>query len=81
MGEMNDEEKKLDQELVADADHGSHGRGAAVEMMRRLKDAILRLDASSAEQQDKVINLTRWMMGLTVVMAIEALVQLLKLLK
>jgi hypothetical protein len=76
-----EEDKKSDQELAAEADKGLRGQGATVEMMRRLKDVITHLDASSSIQQKKMLKLTRWIMFLTWVMALVAIIQLVTLFK
>jgi hypothetical protein len=68
--------ERLDSELVEIADQGLHGQGAVVEMMRRLKDAIIHLDASSSKQQEKMLKLTKWIMILTFLMVGVTIIQL-----
>lgn len=47
---MGEAEERTDKELVQIADSGLHGQGTIIEMMRRLKDIIIHLDASNSEQ-------------------------------
>jgi hypothetical protein len=72
---LGEAKEKIDKELIQIADSGFGGQGAIVEMMRRLKDAIIHLDASNSEQQAKMLKLTKWIMILTFVMAEVAIIQ------
>ena len=67
---------RKDEELVTEADTGLRGQGSVVEMMRRLKEAVLSLDKTSTNQQEKMLSLTRWIMILTLVMAVVGIVQI-----
>ena len=49
---------KSDKELVEDSDIGVRGLGALVEIMRRLKDSIEKLDSSNRIYADKLTILT-----------------------
>jgi len=53
----------------------------APEMMRRMKIAIEEFNENSSKQSKVMIGLTRWIMGLTVVMGILALLQIIILIK
>ena len=52
----------------------------ALEMNRRLIDEIGEFDKSSAEQTKKMINLTKWIMWLTIALGVLALIQIIILL-
>ena len=67
---------RKDEELAIEADTGLRGQGSVVEMMRRLKEAVLSLDRTSTNQQEKMLSLTRWIMILTWVMAVVGIVQI-----
>ena len=67
---------QTDEFLVQDADSGLRGQGAVVEMMRRLKDTVVKLDQTSASQQNEMLRLTRWITILTWVMVIVGVIQL-----
>jgi len=54
-----------DADLVERADRGLSGQGSVVEMMRRLKDAVSRLERTTSAQQRKVLWLTCVMVILT----------------
>lgn len=66
-----DFEKAQDKELVEEAQTGLRGQGAVVEMMRRLKDSIDKLESSTS-------NYSRWLIVLTLVIAILTLILLFK---
>ncbi|MGH8510570.1 MAG: hypothetical protein ACREU8_04095 [Gammaproteobacteria bacterium] len=55
---------RKDEELAIEADSGLRGQGSVVEMMRRLKEAVLSLDRTSTKQQEKMLSLTRWIMSI-----------------
>ena len=61
-----------DDQLTTDADIGLRGQGALVEMMRRLKDAIDKLERTSSDQQQKIFWLTLGITLLTVFLGIVA---------
>jgi len=46
---------ETDEALAQEADRGVSGQGALVRMMARLKDAIVKLERTSAAQQRKMI--------------------------
>jgi CHASE3 domain sensor protein len=74
---MSAQTNQTDEFLVQDADSGLRGQGAVVEMMRRLKDTVVKLDQTSASQQNEMLRLTRWITILTWVMVIVGVIQLL----
>ena len=53
----------------------------APEMMRRLKGAIEKFNKQSSKQTNKVINLTYWIIGLTCVLGVLAIIQIFLLLR
>ena len=71
----NKQRDKADDELVQEADHGLRGQGALVEMMRRLKDALLEQGKST----ERITTLTQVLVWFTGVMIILAVVQILLL--
>lgn len=66
---------KTDQALVNSADEGLKGQGAIVEMMKRLKDSIESLNATSTKLNRRMICLTWVILGLTAVSVIVAVLQ------
>ncbi|MBI5798069.1 hypothetical protein HZA98_04160 [Candidatus Woesearchaeota archaeon] len=48
----------------------------ALEMSRRLKQEVEEFNVGSSKQSEVMINLTRWIMWLTIVMGIFGLIQL-----
>ena len=71
-------DRPTDRELVVEARTG-HSRGAAVEMMRRLKDAVIQLDHTTTKQQDKIFRLTWWIAAFTFVMLALVFLQVLQI--
>ncbi len=67
-----DRQKLTDDELCKDTGSYVHGHTASVEMMRRLKDAVLKLEKTSSKQQQTMIRLTYVIVTLTVVLAVIA---------
>ncbi len=66
-----DEDKWTDEKLAIEAQTGTRGQGAVVEMMRRLKVAIVK--------QQRSTNWLTWVIiGLTVVLVIMEVLPLLK---
>lgn len=66
-----DEDKWTDEKLAIEAQEGLRGQGAVVEMMRRLRDAIVK--------QQRSTNLLTWVIiGLTIVLVIVGVFPLLK---
>ena len=66
-----DEDKWTDEKLADEAQVGRRGQGAIVEMLRRLREALL-------EQQRSANRLTWVILFLTVVLAFEVVYRLLK---
>lgn len=66
---------KTDQELVNSADEGLKGQGAIVEIMKRLKDSIESLNATSTKLNRRMICLTWAILVLTAVSVIVAVLQ------
>ena len=66
---------KTDQELVNSADEGLKGQGAIVDMMKRLKDSIESLNATSTKLNHRMIYLTWTILILTAVSVIVAVLQ------
>ena len=67
----NDWHKWTDEELAREAQEGLRGQGAVVEMMRRLRDAIVK--------QQRSTNWLTWVIiGLTVALVIVEVLPLLK---
>ncbi len=66
-----DEDKWTDEKLAIEAQEGLRGQGAVVEMMRRLRDAIVK--------QQRSTNWLTWVIiGLTIVLVIVGVFPLLK---
>jgi len=65
---------ETDEALAQEADRGVSGQGALVRMMARLKDAIVKLERTSAAQQRKMIWLTWAIVFFTVVYLALAIV-------
>ena len=55
------------------------GDRVTMEMNRRLKKSINNFNKNSSEQTNKLIILTKWIIGLTIVLGIIALLQLISL--
>ena len=53
----------------------------APEMMRRLKISIKEFNKNSSRQSKIMINLTKWIIGLTISLSILAVIQIILLLK
>jgi len=68
-----------DKELIRFA-HGTKNQfisdTVAPEMMRRMKISIQEFNENSSEQTRKMINLTRWIIGLTIAMTIGLAIQI-----
>jgi hypothetical protein len=61
-------QRKEDDELIREAQIGLSGQGAVVEMMRRLRDSLLR-------QQQATDRLSKWMLWLTIATVMLAIVE------
>ena len=76
--------EETDSELVRRAGNASQGGmlgpdGPQAELIRRLKESVERLDQTSARQQEKMLRLTVWIVGLTWVMAIVGVIQVVQI--
>jgi len=65
-----------DEQLITAAQQGHSSQGAVVEMMRRLRDAIVALDSTTSKQQTVVIRLTKVLVWLTAIMLLAVLAQI-----
>lgn len=63
-----------DDELVINVGHWGV-RPEPLELTRRLKDSIEKLNETSTKQQQEVIRLTRWIYRLTWVMVVVGVIQ------
>jgi hypothetical protein len=60
----------VDEDLPEEADKGLKGQGASVEMMRRLKDAVNRLNCTTTVLMAVGIVLTLAILALTIVQVV-----------
>ena len=69
-----------DDDLIKEAQSGLTGQGSVVEMMRRLKDVIIKLENTTTKQQGIIIWLTIVIAVLTFIMAFATVPQIISLL-
>jgi hypothetical protein len=69
---------QTDDQLVEGIGHWG-GRPEPLELIRRLKDSVEKLNETSTKQQEEMIRLTRWICGLTVVMVIVGIIQVVQI--
>jgi hypothetical protein len=67
-----------DDELVMNIGHWG-GRPEPLELIRRLKNSVEKLNETSTKQQEEIIHLTRWIYRLTWVMAVVGVIQVVQI--
>ena len=65
-----------DDELAADANLGLRGQGATVEMMRRLREAMIQAEQSTSALNNRMLGYTRAMLALAILQALLVLAQM-----
>jgi hypothetical protein len=75
---MSDWTKLTDKELVENAQIAQPGRGAVVEMQRRLKDSVAQLEATTRTASKRMEVLTWALVGLTVIIVVLTVILLVK---